>query len=56
MDIDEQQNLLITCGRQIAPYLRKEVEEFGLTVKSQHSTGIELSASLKEAIKLTILY
>lgn len=54
MDIDKQQNLLITCGRGIVPYLRKEVEEFGFTVKSQHNTGIEISASLQEAMKLNL--
>ena len=54
MDIHKQQNLLITCGREIAPYLRKEVQELGFTVKSEHSTGIEISASLQDAMKLNL--
>ncbi len=52
MDINKQQNLLITCAREIAPYLQKEVKDLGFQVKSQHRTGIEISASLVEAMKL----
>jgi len=54
MDIEKQQNLLITCGREIGPYLRKELEELGFKVKSQHSTGVEISASLQEVMKLNL--
>tara|TARA_B100000315_G_C14553827_1_gene577181 strand:- start:650 stop:1819 length:1170 start_codon:yes stop_codon:yes gene_type:complete len=52
MDINKKQNLLITCGREISPYLCKEVQDLGFKVESQHSTGVIISASLKEAMKL----
>ncbi|MFH1772508.1 MAG: class I SAM-dependent RNA methyltransferase [Candidatus Omnitrophota bacterium] len=54
MDIFKKEILLITCARAIAPYLRKEVEALNYTIKSEHNTGIELSASFADSMKLNL--
>ncbi|PIU40980.1 MAG: RNA methyltransferase [Candidatus Omnitrophica bacterium CG07_land_8_20_14_0_80_42_15] len=54
MDIDKTETILITCGRGIVPYLSKEVGELGYKVESSHNTGIEISASLRDTMKLNL--
>ncbi|MFQ5462396.1 MAG: class I SAM-dependent RNA methyltransferase [Phycisphaerae bacterium] len=54
IDLDAPQTLRITCAPGLAPYLAQEIEALGLTVASAHLTGVELPASLRDAMRLNL--
>ncbi len=46
--------ILVTCNKRLAPYLIKEVEELGFSVKRSFSTGLELEGSVNDCIVLNL--
>lgn len=54
MDIFNNRIVLITCGRGIVPYLRKEVRRLGFEIRSDHDTGVEVDASFDDTAKLNL--
>ncbi len=49
-----QSAIHITCPNKISPYLRKEVEELGYTVKAELPAGIEMEGTLEDCIRLNL--
>lgn len=52
--MSRNEKILITCARGIAPFLGWEVEQLGYEVRSSHDTGLEITASLDDAVKLNL--
>lgn len=46
--------IIITCSKRLSPYLQKEVEELGFKVSVTFSTGVEVSGTLNDCIKLNL--
>lgn len=46
--------IIITCNKRLAPYLQQEVSELGFTSVRAFSTGVELSGSINDCIKLNL--
>jgi 23S rRNA G2445 N2-methylase RlmL len=44
----------VTCAQHTAPILRAEIEALGHTVQDEHATGIDLGATLPEAMALAL--
>lgn len=51
---DRPARIVITCNKRLAPYLQKDVEELGFTVDHAFVTGVELSGSLNDCIRLNL--
>lgn len=49
-----QNKILITCARGLIDWLQQEVQELGYCIDSSHETGIEITASLHDAMKLNL--
>lgn len=47
-------NIIITCHKRIAPYLEKEVQELGFTTDETFITGIKLTGTINDCIKLNL--
>ena len=54
MDLDEPRTIRITCAPGLVGYLQREVEDLGYTVDSTRPTGLELSASMRDAMRLNL--
>jgi 23S rRNA G2445 N2-methylase RlmL len=46
--------IIITCNKRLSPYLQQEVIELGFTPERTFSTGIELSGTLNDCIRLNL--
>jgi putative N6-adenine-specific DNA methylase len=46
--------IIITCNKRLSPYLQQEVIELGFTPERTFSTGVELSGTLKDCIRLNL--
>ncbi len=46
--------ILVTCNNRFAPYLIQEVEELGFKIDRSFSTGVELSGTLNDCIRLNL--
>ena len=46
--------IIITCNKWLAPYLQKEVEELGFKPVRTFQTGLELSGSINDCIRLNL--
>jgi 23S rRNA G2445 N2-methylase RlmL len=46
--------IIVTCSNRLSLFLQREVEELGFTVKRIFKTGIELSGTLEDCIKLNL--
>ncbi len=46
--------IIVTCSNRIAPYLRQEIEALGLVPVRVFKTGVELSGTLHDCIKLNL--
>jgi len=44
----------ITCNKRLAPYLEKEVKELGFVIGETFVTGIRLTATINDCIKLNL--
>ncbi len=47
-------SVIITCHKRIAPYLQKEVEELGFVIDETFITGVKLTGTLNDCIKLNL--
>jgi putative N6-adenine-specific DNA methylase len=50
----EPQAIRITCAPGLVEYLRREVEELGYTVDASRPTGLEITASIYDAMRLNL--
>lgn len=46
--------IIITCPKRLAPYLEKEVKELGFDVQETFITGVRLSGTINDCIKLNL--
>jgi 23S rRNA G2445 N2-methylase RlmL len=46
--------IIVTCNKRLAPYLAGEVEELGFSLVKTFATGVELSGSINDCIKLNL--
>jgi len=46
--------IIITCNKRLSPYLQQEVAELGFTAVRTFSTGVELSGTINDCIKLNL--
>ncbi|MBE8713189.1 THUMP domain-containing class I SAM-dependent RNA methyltransferase [Sphingobacterium hungaricum] len=46
--------IIITCNKRLSPYLQQEVEELGFKLNRTFNTGVELTATLTECIRLNL--
>ena len=46
--------VIITCNNRLAPYLKEEVLALGYSIERYFATGVELSITLTECIKLNL--
>lgn len=46
--------ITITCHKRITPYLEQEVKELGFTVEDSFVTGVHISGTLNDCIKLNL--
>ena len=44
----------ITCHKRIAPYLEQEVKELGFSVDETFVTGVRLTATVNDCIRLNL--
>lgn len=51
---NSKSTITITCHKRIAPYLSKEVEELGFTVDETFITGVKLTGTVTDCIKLNL--
>ncbi|MBN1794087.1 MAG: class I SAM-dependent RNA methyltransferase [Candidatus Omnitrophica bacterium] len=51
---DTTSNILITCARGIAPFLKKEILNLGFSVKSSHETGLVTEGTLLDTYNLNL--
>lgn len=49
-----ESRIVVTCSNRIAPWLQKEVESLGYTVDRMFKTGVELTGTLKDCIRLNL--
>lgn len=46
--------IIITCHKRIAPYLEQEVKELGFTIDETFITGVKLTGTMNDCIKLNL--
>ncbi|HEX4956890.1 MAG TPA: class I SAM-dependent RNA methyltransferase [Lacibacter sp.] len=46
--------IIITCHKRIAPYLEQEVKELGFTIDEVFITGVKLTGTMNDCIKLNL--
>ncbi|MEC3879474.1 THUMP domain-containing class I SAM-dependent RNA methyltransferase [Parapedobacter sp. 10938] len=46
--------IIITCNRKLSPYLQAEVRQLGFDIKRGFATGVELTATLNDCIRLNL--
>ncbi|NLT13138.1 MAG: class I SAM-dependent RNA methyltransferase [Clostridiales bacterium] len=54
MDFNKKAPVLITCGRGLVPFLKAEVEAAGFSVDSEHDTGLTLTGTLTDTMRLNL--
>lgn len=55
MDIfNKKARVIITCSKRLSPYLEREVSELGFATERTFQTGVELSATVNECIRLNL--
>ena len=50
----ESSRIIVTCKKRLALYLKQEVESLGFTVDRMFSTGVEMTGTLKDCIRLNL--
>jgi len=48
-------SILITCAREIPPYLREEIISMGFPIRSEFTAGIETEGTLEDSMKLNLM-
>lgn len=51
---EENSRIIITCNKRLAPYLEKEIVELGIQPLRTFQTGVELSGTVRDCIKLNL--
>ena len=46
--------IIITCPKRLSPYLEQEVKELGFEIEETFITGVRLSGTIKDCIKLNL--
>ena len=46
--------IIITCNKRLSPFLQQEIEELGFEIIRTFSTGIELTGTLNDCIRLNL--
>lgn len=54
LDFERKSVVLVTCPKGFAPYLRKELERLGFSIREEKIAGVEIKASLNECMKLNL--
>lgn len=54
MDVEERKTIRVTCAPRLVGYLQKELEVLGYTVDSTDRTSIELTATMRDAMRLNL--
>ncbi|OCX50932.1 RNA methyltransferase [Mucilaginibacter sp. PPCGB 2223] len=49
-----ESKIILTCNKRLSSYLRDEVEALGFSIKREFSTGIELSGTVTDCIRLNL--
>ncbi|RYZ49149.1 MAG: class I SAM-dependent RNA methyltransferase, partial [Sphingobacteriales bacterium] len=50
----DKASIVITCPKRLAPYLEKEVTELGFTTEKKFLTGVCISGTINDCIKLNL--
>lgn len=50
----DNSKIIVTCSNRIAPWLEKEVIELGFKIHRTFKTGVELTGSMQDCIKLNL--
>ncbi|MBN2568768.1 MAG: methyltransferase [Deltaproteobacteria bacterium] len=50
----EKSSILVTCAREIPPYLREEITSMGFPILSEFTAGIETEGTIEDTIKLNL--
>ena len=50
----EKTEIIITCHKRIAPYLEQEVRQLGFTIDESFITGVRITGSVNDCIKLNL--
>jgi 23S rRNA G2445 N2-methylase RlmL len=50
----QSSRIIITCNKRLSPYLQQEVEELGFTIDRIFQTGVELSGTVNDCIRLNL--
>lgn len=51
---NNKSKIIITCNKRLSPYLQKEVEELGFEIDRGFSTGVEMTGTVNDCIKLNL--
>src|SRR5688500_9068921 len=55
MDVfNKKSRVIITCSKRLSPYLEHEVSDLGFSTDRTFPTGVELTASVNECIRLNL--
>lgn len=54
MNFNQPSNIIISCLKRLAPYVRQEVEELGFAIDDIFSSGLALKGTLQDCIKLNL--
>lgn len=46
--------IIVTCNKRLSPYLVKEIEGLGFSIKRSFSTGVELEGTVNDCISLNL--
>ena len=50
----EASRIIVTCSKRLSPYLQQEIAELGFKTFSGFATGVELSGTLNDCIRLNL--
>ena len=54
LSFNKPSHLVITCSKRLAPFLEQEVIQLGYKIKRSFQTGVELSGTLNDCIRLNM--
>jgi 23S rRNA G2445 N2-methylase RlmL len=54
MNFNQPAKIIISCLKRLAPYVRQEVEELGFSIDDIFSSGLALTGTLNDCIKLNL--
>jgi len=54
MEFNRKSRVIITCSKRLSPFLEREVTELGFGVERTFPTGVELTATVNECIRMNL--